>query len=276
VVQLLTVNSEFESAKTLGFPTFVEPDEIDKNDLVIRWGQGDKYGPDFKHILNRGKCISFNVRKFSALKELAKVVTVPKIFPNYVPTGILAVIRPWQHAGGEDFNIQKGPYEIPYGYYGAEWIETDTEYRVWFCCGKLLCAERLRSADKSVYPNRAEWGYGFVDVPHLLRKLVAKATKQIGLDIGAADILFKDSVYYFLELNSAPSIDHRYLREWFQSVIPKTPKDIVREKVEKSRYRLCPGCEAELTGLDDEGDPCKDCKRKLSCHRCGWPDNQES
>jgi glutathione synthase/RimK-type ligase-like ATP-grasp enzyme len=54
-----------------------------------------------------------------------------------------------------------------------------------------------------------------------LRDQTLKAAKQIGLHCGAADIIIKGKKNYFLELNSAPSIDTNTLERFYRDGINK-------------------------------------------------------
>lgn len=226
MVNVFTIESEFESAQRLGFPTytsFKKTFEEHNKDVNVRWGNSgkieDKTGRvrDFDMVINPSSKIRDNCRKHEALKRMSKIVLTPKMYEKYVPDGSLVVVRPIEHAGGSDFSVKRGPLDLDYGYeYATDYIKTKTEYRVWFINGRTMCARRARSADKSEYPCRSEWGYEFCDISPILHEQTLKAANLIGLDAGAADILSKNGHYYFLELNSAPSVDLMRIENFFR------------------------------------------------------------
>ncbi len=236
MIKLLTIGSELSSAKKLGLDvatSFEDKFVSDfKKDVVVRWGASELYYNDsngyscrdFPNVINKSLVISKNCHKKSALQRLSKVVNTPKIYQGKVPAGIKVVIRPIQHAGGNDFSIQKGPLDIEYDYYATEFIETDKEFRVWFCGDAMFACRRvaLTDADEKAFPCRSNWGYSYLDsIPVLLRSDSKKAIDCIGLDLGALDVLYKNGKYYFLEGNSAPSIDTNSLIRFYKENLLK-------------------------------------------------------
>lgn len=230
MIKLFTINSEKKSAKKLGFPTFTSfgeqyAQDLD-NDIVIRWGNSGRYylSPDnvviadFKNVINSAAKIRTNCDKSFALAQMSRVVHTPRVFHDVIPSGITAVIRPDEHTGGKDFQVQAGPYDLPDGYHALEFIKTDKEFRVWFCGNDMFACRRVALNDKhrKQAPCRAEWGYSYLNsVPPRLRKETAAAARVIGLEVGAADVLWDGTNYYFLELNSAPSIDTNTLIRFY-------------------------------------------------------------
>jgi len=233
-IVLLTIKSELESAKSLGFPTSVRgdftgqgmaPEDFDKK-LVVRWGNSalfyNRNGrlQEFKNVANPSKAICLNCSKLEARETFGKVVNIPKMYKGTVPAGKVAVVRPFSHAAGSDFKVVTGPFEIPYGCYASEFIETDTEYRVWFAHGRTFAGQRVplngESKDK---PCRSNWGYSYREVTYKLHTDTLAAAKAIGLTFGAADLLIKGGRNYFLELNSAPSIDAPTPRRFYQEAL---------------------------------------------------------
>lgn len=231
-IKVVTIDSELESAKRLGYPTHTWLGDYAykfDNDIIIRWGNsGFVYSRegarsvDFKNVVNPAKNIKQNCRKNEAIKLLAQVVNVPTIYDKSVPKDVLAVVRPMEHAAGNGFSVQKGPVKIQPGTYGTRFIKTDTEYRVWFCGNRTMCGRRVKMKinEDQEFPCRSNWGYEFsTGIAPELHKQTLLAAKKIGLQSGAADLLFHKGKYYFLELNSAPSVDHRVVREFYQNAI---------------------------------------------------------
>lgn len=230
-VFILTINSELESAKNLGWKagTDITPKYIEdhKNDIVIRNGIGNNWYSrngtgydDFPNVVNSSSAIKFNVQKRSSLRRLSEYVKTPKIYERTVPAGQLAVYRPVEHSGGKGFAVKEGPFQIESGNYATEYIVTDKEFRAWVCNGKVLFAQRVtkrkdRLAEK--YPCRSLWPYKFTaDIPKVVTKMAVKVAKTLELDYGACDILYKDGEYYLLEFNTAPSFDSDRVIDFFR------------------------------------------------------------
>ena len=230
-VKILTCNSEYESACRLGFPTKTQYGDYaykSDGDIVIRWGNSvsvfERGGKEveFQQVINPSKAIKLNCQKHKATKAMALVVNVPTLYEKSVPKDVLAVIRPIEHSAGVGFSVQKGPLQIQKGTYGTRYLKTDAEYRVWFCGNRTMCGRRVKMKinETQEFPCRSNWGYEFSDgiAPELHYQTLMVANK-IGLETGAADVLFYKRKYYFLELNSAPSVDHRIVREFFQKAL---------------------------------------------------------
>lgn len=220
MIKVITIESERKSAEKLGWPTYSSPhfyvDDCE-NDVIIRWGYGaELYNrqmklQEFTNVINPSKAIALNCDKNKALQKLASVVNTPKIYLKKVPKGKLVVYRSTSHTGGNGFNVQRGPIKIEMGRYATEFINTKTEFRVWFANGKTMMARRYTTNKeklKAKYQCRSSYLYRFYKkVPKSLHDQVLKAANVIGLISGAADILYYRGKYYFTELNSSPSID---------------------------------------------------------------------
>lgn len=230
-IQILTIDSELTSAKSLGYPTFLYPEEVKIYSApVVRWGNSfefcergctDNY--DFSRVYNPRAAIRLNCDKFTSKQKIATVAKIPTLYLERVPDKKLYVVRETHHSCGKGFVVKRGPFNLDYDSYAAEFIETDTEYRVWFALGKTLGAYRVRLNSNKItkYPCRSGWGYSYCSISKELSNSVVKAAEVIGLDFGAADVLYANNEYYFLELNSAPSVDHPVVRQFFQKEINK-------------------------------------------------------
>jgi hypothetical protein len=232
MIKLITIKSELESAKRLGFETFVPKNgelfltDVGNDDVVVRWGNSiavynnptEYRMTEFQNVINLSRNIRLNCDKSESLKRLAEVVSVPNLLGKVVPDGKKAVVRYYEHSHGKDFTIQNGPKRLGPEQYATEFIETETEFRVWFCGGLTFCCKRvpLNEDDQKAFPCRSNWGYKYVNrIPSDLHTQTLKATERLGLEVGAADILEKDGKYFFLELNSAPSIDTNRLKKFY-------------------------------------------------------------
>jgi hypothetical protein len=243
-VNVLTIDSEYESACRLGYKTSTYMGDYaykyDK-DIVIRWGNSNwVYSKDghrteeFKNVINPAKAIKQNCQKAKSIKLLAQVVNVPTLYEKSVPKGVLAVVRPHEHAAGNDFQVRTGPFKIDPGTYGARFLKTDAEYRVWFCGNRTMCGRRVKMKinEEQEYPCRSNWGYEFCNgIAQELHHQTLMAAKKIGLDVGAADVLYFKGKWYFLELNSAASVDHRQVREFYQAALSELVKKNFPEEV---------------------------------------------
>jgi hypothetical protein len=230
MIQVLTIDQEYESALRLGYKThpymFGHADDFDDS-IMIRWGYGGSiYNKDgkvseFKFVVNTQTAISLNCQKDKALKELAKVVKTPAFYDTEVPAGKLVVVRPTYHTGGIGFVVKPGPFELLKDEeYATEFLKTNTEFRVWFANDQTLCARRVTKKEVEKYPCRSKWGYKFQKISKSLHKQTLLAAKQIGLETGAADVLWYKGSYYFLELNSAPSVDMMKIERFYKRNIP--------------------------------------------------------
>jgi len=241
-VKVLTVKSELESAQRLGFPTFTKVEtSVNNYDnvIIIRWGNSYRYlnnlgkYRDFKNVINPSKAIRLNVQKDKSILEISKVVTTPATYFQNVPAGKLVVVRSTEHTGGCNFQVKKGPFVVETGFYAKAYIQTPIEYRVWFCGNNTMAARRvaLKSNVVGKFPCRSTWGYSYCDMPKGLDEKTLLAAKSIGLQSGAADVLYKNRKFYFLELNSAPSIDtvtlERFYRNGLNGLIEEKLSQIV-------------------------------------------------
>lgn len=213
MIKVLTKESEMKSASRLGFPTFFKSIKKPSNKYVyLRWGNSfSNYDDNLEKVINPADAIYLNCKKNISFQRLSQVVNTPTFFKEFVPKGVKAVIRENTHASGEGFKVVDGPYTIPQGYYGKLYIPAKEEYRVWFCGDAVKIAKRkplLSQINNDKYQCRSMWSYDFNYKPNdQVKKETLDAAKTIGLETGAADILKHDNKYYFLELNSAPTLD---------------------------------------------------------------------
>lgn len=237
-IRLLTYDGAKSSAVKLGFPVDKELPgyaEDYRRDVIVRWGNSkpaesrDGATREYPHVINPRKAICLNCEKQRSVDALSRIVRTPILYGERVPTGRAAVVRPYEHIAGDGFNIVQGPYDVPYGFYATELIKTDLEVRVWFCGGHTLVAKRAKRTDQSDHPCRSEWGYefnynGVTGVRHRFDPELGPdtllAAAKIGLDSGAADVLCRGDDRFFLELNSAPAIDHWRISEFYQTYLP--------------------------------------------------------
>jgi len=250
-IKILTIDSELESARRLGYPNTTTHlgDYAHKfdNNIVIRWGNSrwlydaeGKKQMDVKNVINPAPNIRKNCEKAGATKLLSQVVNVPTLYERNVPKSVLAVVRPMEHSAGNGFSVKEGPFKVSDGTYATRYLDVTKkggEYRVWFCGNRTLCGKRYKMEcnEEQKYPCRSNWGYDFCDgISKDLHNQTILAARKIGLDCGAADVLFYKGKWYFLELNSAPSVDHRVVREFYQ----KSLEILINKKFPKKKEEL--------------------------------------
>jgi hypothetical protein len=267
-VKILTIKSEIESAKNLGFTTetyYGDYAYTSDNDIVIRWGNSrlnyNKEGSkqvEFKNVINPGANIRTNCEKSKATKLLAQVVLVPTLYEKTVPAGVTAVVRPFEHSAGSGFSVKTGPFTLESGTYATKYLDVTkegAEYRIWFCGNRTMAGRRVKMGcnPTETYPCRSKWGYSFCEgISKDIHNQTLLAAKKLGLDFGAADVLFSKGKWYFLELNTAPSVDHRIVREFFQKgleilVATKFPK---KEQILVPVVEISPVKKKELENVE--------------------------
>lgn len=222
---VLTRPENAKSAIKLGYPTVTEDSDIPSGASVIRWGNGlspDRRG--WSMVLNKSTVLQLSTNKLEALRSLSRTVKTPEIYTHgqTLPRGHRYVARPANHAEGSDFQLINGGVTCPTDH-ATRFIEDTREYRVWFIRDKYLVARRVpRSSEGQTAsdPCRSKWGYEFCSgIFEKLKTEMDKARLAIPLDFGAVDVLWHDesSSWYFLEFNSAPSMDSERVLKHFQT-----------------------------------------------------------
>lgn len=251
---VLTRPENAKSAVKLGLPVVMEASEIPTDSDVIRWGtasEPDKRG--WRTVLNKRQTLELSINKVAALEALSAVVKIPKLYHqgDHMPAGSRYVMRPATHAEGSDFQVVGGgPCTADHA---TKLIEGCKEYRVWFVRGNYLVAKRIPRPSEGQTAGdlcRSKWGYSFAAMcfPKLAVEM-GKARQAIPLDFGAVDVLWKDGsdgepgTYYFLEFNSAPSLDHDRVLEFFKrelfAILPRQDAPNSRQEA-VSRVQTAP------------------------------------
>lgn len=221
---VLSHEREKLSARKLGHPVVEHAEDIPRTDdiTVIRWGNRTLNSErEFAHVVNKASAIKKSVNKPLALETMRTAVRTPDVYTTQVPRGVCAVIRPICHTSGVDFEMHDGPYTIPEGHYGKKFIHAEKEYRAWFAGDDVMMARRTSMRGQTDPTNRSGWGYAFFGRTEgrTLREKALAAKRTLGLDFGAADVLWDASAgeYVFLEMNTAPSLDHPEVLEFFRT-----------------------------------------------------------
>lgn len=240
-VVVLTRPENAVSAVRLGYPVVHDASRIPDGSVVIRWGDSQSSeSRSWAAVLNKRSVLQISTDKPAALRSLSRVVSTPRMFHSgdSLPRGKRYVVRPQTHSEGSDFSILEGGERVPSESHATELIENVNEYRVWFVREKYLVAKRVprRSEGQSETDLcRSKWGYSFRDecFPKLAEEM-AKARTAIPLDFGAVDVLWKTGdgdtpgKWYFLEFNSAPSLDHDRVLGHFQTHLSRVLESVQR------------------------------------------------
>lgn len=229
---VLTRPENAKSAVKLGFPVVMEKREVPHNSRVIRWGNGlETDSSGWSLVLNKHSVLQISTDKLTALRSMGRVVTVPNSYDcgETLPRGHRYVGRPASHSEGSDFHLIDCRTQAATltDDHATRYIEDANEYRVWFVREKYLVARRVPISAKGQSASdscRSKWGYEFIPACFpKLKEEVTKARSAIPLDFGAIDVLWKEGEgnqpgkWYFLEFNSAPSLDHDKVLKHFQT-----------------------------------------------------------
>ncbi len=229
---ILTRTENTKSASKLGYPLYFDRTDIPSGSTVIRWGNGmENDQRNWEAVLNKASVLQISTDKLAALQKLSTTVKTPEVYRQgqTLPAGHRYVCRPASHAEGSDFELSdcRRRSAILATHHATRFIEDTREYRVWFVRDKYLVAKRVpRSAEgqSSSDPCRSKWGYEFqTSCFAKLKTEMDKARLAIPLDFGAVDVLWKDGdgntegQWYFLEFNSAPSLDHAKVLAHFKT-----------------------------------------------------------
>lgn len=237
---VLTIQKDLKSASELGFETTTRLDghTEDYDDcVVIRYGNSyflrsvNGYISDYKNVINSARSVRDNCRhKDFTLKKISKVVKTPQIWVcgDKTPEGKMVVYRPTKHTQGSSFKVVPGGFTVDPDFYATEWIDTDKEFRVWFVNNGNECQyviarrfSQIPEENNKQFKCRSMWSYNFIkkDKFEILKSKVKLISDALKIEFGAVDVLSKDGVYYFLECNTAPSIDYPILKEFFTNGI---------------------------------------------------------
>ncbi len=244
------------SAVKLGYPVVRSLFGNSDGGPFINWGCSTVNGPaaeGARQWLNKPIDVSKTVNKGEYIKRLTNVegINVPQI----VNSGELLPIGKWicrynQHAEGSELSLEtsSGNRRIWPGDHALKFIEPTREYRLWFFQNggdvTFLTAKRVPRAIQGQDENdvcRSKWGYQWCEGFAGAEEMATKALEIVPLNFGAFDMLwaYHERKWYILEVNTAPSLDHRNVLEFFKpkidswvaanavAVTPAAPRAIV-------------------------------------------------
>lgn len=203
--------------------TRANPTVTANNSTLIRWGTRMELPSNNALVYNTCEGIRNASNKARGRDIMYRAgVSVPKaVSPRLIKSRHLPVIaRPHVHAQGKNFIVlrTKREYARHYDtsrYYYSRYIDKDQEFRVHCAHGKVLrLLEKPRPAEGGMAWNHHNVEDPFVIVRHSqsqpyveVMKQALMAVQALGLDFGAADVIFKNGRAYVLEVNTAPSIE---------------------------------------------------------------------
>lgn len=215
-----------EQASTTGLRVFTSGDLLPEDGgLCFRWGCTATI-PGGTKVINTADAIHgvFDKRGFRA--KMAAVDLSPKCWTdfgefldNWGCTHPFedAIVRPANHTRSENLHYCRSFREVYDAikqckdYYISEYIKKDSEYRVFFCQGRILGVIRKIPVD----PDAVSWGcveqgdFKYVDWsewPLEATQMALDAAKLSGLQFGAVDLICDFTRPYVLEINTAPGL----------------------------------------------------------------------
>ena len=212
------------SAVKLGYPTY-QAIPAGYRGNVINWGKSQLSYDGSVTICNLPGSLMGTIDKRAFLKTLhANGISAPELLEagNRAPSGW--VVRPNEHAEGNEFQLTISQFEIMGGYHATKFITPANEYRVWFFGRQnFLTAKRVpipSLGQTESDPCKSKFGYSF-GRPNYEKcvELIKRALEVAKLDFGAFDMLWAtdERKWYILEVNTAPSLDHSEVKNFFKT-----------------------------------------------------------
>lgn len=203
------------------------PAPIKEYDKLIRWGCiGSLPLPSDAIQYNKPKAISAASNKLKARRTMAEnSVPIPKTWGYDELPKFPCVGRPLRHFGGRKFFYCENEYDLKHAKrngaeYFSEYYPKTKEYRVHVASGKvLIMAEKITPEKVNNKPwnlnsrgvceefSTLRWG----NYPKEICGIATEATKALGLDFGAVDIMadpLEEDLppAVVLEVNTAPKL----------------------------------------------------------------------
>jgi glutathione synthase/RimK-type ligase-like ATP-grasp enzyme len=184
------------------------------------------YGKDYANAHLNAKVIFNKLRTYNILKEAG--IPQPRIWhkDEEIPEQAFPLLaRKEYHSQGRDiiYVHSKGHLEneIDYFMYDflVEYIKKTSEYRVHVLGNKAIVNVKFNEdgyGDPIVRSHSNGWRQISYDREwhDALAELAIKTIRALGYDFGAVDIIRKGDKLYVLEVNSAPGLEDRKLKEY--------------------------------------------------------------
>lgn len=186
--------------------------------LLVRWDS--KVEVEVGREINKAAAVALSRNKRASrliLDGLCPITWVDRGSCRYP-----CVVRPRRHFGGHKFFLCNNREELnratrlcggPQRWYASEFIEKTDEFRVFVLNGEAFKVVRRyrRDADPLVPWNAHNGGLSRRIKPEHwpvgVAEIAEEATKRLGLDLAAVDVISKDGKNYVLEANTAPGLE---------------------------------------------------------------------
>jgi len=206
-----------------GFKWCVTGKFIKVNDLVVNWGSSQPINAPPAYTLNLPSNVAIATNKLAAFEHMhGGVKTVDW-------TGVKAQAQKWHDEGfvvvartkltghsGDGIIIVGKQDTVPDAPLYTKYVFKDKEFRVHVVRDKVIDTQRkIKDPEREVkdwkvrsHANGFIFVRGDIDPDPGRDSLAIMATKALGLDFGAVDIIQdKAGVYYVLEINTAPGLE---------------------------------------------------------------------
>lgn len=185
----------------------------DEADIAIRYGCSNTL--EISISVNKPGAIEIAKHKFDTLVKFRDFgLPIPNFSKNANDLNFPVLGRKFYHSCGTDIVFIKNPDNIvPCDYY-IEFLPISDEYRYHVVCRQIVSATAKYGGDETAYCRNLKTGWRFKEIksyeahPHL--PAYAKwATRALGLDFGAVDLIVSNNEPYLLEVNTAPGLIDR-------------------------------------------------------------------
>lgn len=181
---------------------------------------------DYSPMYNSVGSVGNAVNKYRALQLLTQAGAPTPLVSEYDACRLVledkrVVGRKTYHSKGRGFYMCSTMRGIEYAIskgatHFLEYIDNAREFRVHIVNGhSIKVSEKIfPSGVQATRRNRSfgatfQYPQGF-NHKKTLRRIAKEAVEALGLDFGAVDLLYKDSKFWVLEVNSAPCLTDRY------------------------------------------------------------------
>jgi glutathione synthase/RimK-type ligase-like ATP-grasp enzyme len=208
-------------------------------DTVINWGCSNL--PEkllVCDVINAPEAVCKAANKLLAFEAMAMAgVLTPRfstVAKDAMEWGYVKVVCRHKLTGhsGEGIEIVQENAAMPDAPLYVEYIKKKEEYRVHVAFGHIIDVQR-KGRNRDVPDEDVNWqvrnhGNGFiymrggVALTDRCRALALAAVESLGLDFGAADIIWneRDDTYYVLEVNTAPGLSGTTLEKYADAFDP--------------------------------------------------------
>lgn len=214
-----------EANSKTGIKIMTSGDNLPEGNVIFRWGCTANL-PKHNMTINKADAIHAVFDKRTFRMKMSEEGLSPVSYgdfgswldyPNFHNEPTEWIVRPAQHTRSEGLHFCKSVKDVYSAtqqykdYYISKYIKKDSEYRVFFCQGRILGVIRKIPEDKEAI----SWGcveegdFKYVDWsewPLAATQMALDAASLSGLDFGAVDLICDSTRPYILEINTAPGL----------------------------------------------------------------------